>query len=158
MGRRIGELRSHWIDVDGLPIHARAALDQAPPDAPAVVLVHGMGVSSRYLVPTGARLAPDFRVYAPDLPGFGRSGKPRHVLDVPELADALAAWMHAAGLKCAALLGNSFGCQIIATLAVQHPERVERAVLQGPTVPRDERTIFWQLVRWRKTRRWSRLP
>lgn len=149
MDGRSRSLRSLWTDVDGLPIHAfTSAL--APPDAPPVVLVHGLGLSATYMLPTAVRLAPDYRVYAPDLPGFGRSGKPRAVLDVAGLADALAAWMGAAGLERAALLGNSFGCQIIVECAARHPERVERAILQGPTTPREERSWFWQFVRWRQ--------
>src|SRR3712207_6887962 len=51
-------------------------------------------------------------VHIPDLPGFGRSTKPPKVLTIPDLADALAAWMAEAGLGRAALVGNSLGCQI----------------------------------------------
>lgn len=81
-----------------------------------MVLVHGLVVSSRYMVPTLERLAPYHRVYAPDLPGFGKSDKPPRVLNVAELSDSLVAWMEKIGLKSAALVGNSFGCQIIADL------------------------------------------
>jgi 2-hydroxy-6-oxonona-2,4-dienedioate hydrolase len=49
--------------------------------------------------------------------------------------------MERVGLERAALVGNSMGCQIIADLAVRHPERVERAVLQGPTMDPRARTI-----------------
>ena len=42
--------------------------------------------------------------------------------------------MREIGLERAALVGNYFGYQIIADLAVRHPERVERAMLQGPTM------------------------
>ncbi len=56
-----------------------------------VVLVHGLVVSSRYMVPTAERLAPHCRVFAPDLPGFGGSEKPPRVLDVAGLSDALSA-------------------------------------------------------------------
>ena len=115
-----------------------------------VVLVHGLGLSSRYMLPTAEYLAPHFPVYVPDLPGFGDSEKPARTWDVPALAEALAAWIRAAGLGRVALLGNSFGCQIIADLAARHPELVERAVLQGPTTPPDERSWFWQFVRWRQ--------
>jgi 2-hydroxy-6-oxonona-2,4-dienedioate hydrolase len=89
-------------------------------------------------------------VFVPDLPGYGDSGDPGAVLNVPQLADWLAAWMGAVGLERASLLGNSFGCQVIADLAARYPERVERALLQGPTTPPDERSGFWQFVRWRQ--------
>jgi len=147
MGQRLGTLRSTWIDVHGLPMHTRISVDPVPSNAPVVVLVHGSGLSGCYMLPTAEGLAPDYHVYMLDLPGFGDSGKPSRVLDVPELADALAAWMEATGLTRVALLGNSFGCQVIADLAARHPEQVERAVLQGPTTPPEERSWFWQFVR-----------
>jgi len=78
-----------------------------------VVLVHGLGLSGRYMLPTAEHFAPHFPVYVPDLPGFGASAKPAHALDVPALAEAPAAWIRAAGLGRVALLGNSRGCQII---------------------------------------------
>lgn len=133
----------------GLPIHMLVSSDP-PPDAPVIVLVHGLALSGKYMVPTAEVLAPDHRVYVPDFPGFGDSGKPNRVLDVPGLADALAAWMRAVGLERAMLLGNSFGCQIIADLAARYPDRVERAVLQGPTTPADERSWLWQFIRWQQ--------
>lgn len=120
--------------MDGLRVHARVAREAAFEDDPAVVLVHGLIVSGRYMVPTLQRLAPFYRVYAPDLPGFGGSEKPPRALDVSGLSDVLAGWMQAAGLEGATLVGNSFGCQIIADLAVRQPGLVGRAVLQGPTM------------------------
>ena len=138
-----------WTPVNGLTVFARVA-SRAPADAPDVVLVHGLGLSGTYLMPTARELARDYRVWVPDLPGFGRSGKPRRVWDVSELADGLAAWMEAVGLGKAALLGNSFGCQIIIECAARHPQRVERAVLQGPTTAPEERSWLWQFVRWRQ--------
>lgn len=155
MNRRLGTLQSTWTTVDGLPIHAKASIHPVPADRPTVVLVHGLGLSHRYLMPTAELLAPDYRVYAPDLPGHGKSGKPPRTLDVPGLADALARWITAAGIGRAALLGNSFGCQIIADCAARYPERVERAVLQGPTTPPEERSWFWQYVRWRQNNRYN---
>ena len=148
MSQPTGNLESRWANVGGVEMHALASVDPVPADRPPVVLVHGLVVSSRYMVPTALRLAPRFRVYAPDLPGFGRSAKPEHVLDVPELAGALASWMQAIGLGRAALLGNSFGCQIIAEFALRHPQRMERAVLVGPTVDPKNRSLLAQFGRW----------
>jgi 2-hydroxy-6-oxonona-2,4-dienedioate hydrolase len=92
----------------------------APADGPAVVLVHELVVSARYTIPAMKRLALRHRVYALDLPGFGKSGKPAHVTGVPGLSDALACWMRKLGLSRTALVGNSMGCQIIAELAARH--------------------------------------
>lgn len=113
-----------------------------------VVLVHGQIISSLYMVPTAERLASEFRVFAPDLPGFGLSDKPRRVLCVPELADALGAWMDTLELGPAALVGNSLGCQIAVDLAVRRPELVQALVLAGPSVDRHARTASAQIVRW----------
>lgn len=127
-------------------MHARVGVrsDRSKP----LVLVHGIGVSSRYMGPTIERLAPHYRVYAPDLPGFGRSYKPPRTLNIGELADSLAAWMEAVDLRSAALLANSFGCQVVAEFAVRYPRRVERAVLQGPTVDPAARSAHQQISRW----------
>ena len=146
------EFRSLVATVQGLAV--RALVSSGPTSlarAHPVVLVHGLGLSHRYMMPVAEALAASGRrVYVPDLPGFGDSGHPDRVLDIPGLADALAAWMASVGVDRAALVGNSQGCQIIADLAARHPERVECAVLQGPTTPPGERTWLQQFIRWRQ--------
>ena len=116
---------SAWTEVDGLLIHSRVSVG-SPPAAPVVVLVHGFIISSRYMAPLAERLSPSFNVYAPDLPGFGWSESPRRLLGLDELANSLVAWMAAVDLPSVSLLGNSFGCQVIAEFAARYPERVER--------------------------------
>jgi 2-hydroxy-6-oxonona-2,4-dienedioate hydrolase len=128
-------------------MYARVSAVPLPADRPPVILVHGLVISSRYMVPLARRLAPDFQVYAPDLPGFGNSAKPPFTLTLSELADALAEWMTAAGLTRAALVGNSVGCQILAEFALRHPTRADRLVLIGPTVDPAARTARQQLAR-----------
>lgn len=50
MAGRIGEpkgsLESRWYDLQGLRVHARVSVEPVPADAPAIVLVHGVGISS----------------------------------------------------------------------------------------------------------------
>ena len=145
--RKAGRLESAWNVVDGLLMHVRVSVDPVPDGAPANVLVHGLAVSSLYLIPTAVRLAPHYRVYVPDLPGYGKSAKPGRVLGVAELADVLAAWMDHIGLASAVLIGNSMGCQIIVNLALRHPDRIERAVLIGPTMDPAGATFFEQARR-----------
>jgi 2-hydroxy-6-oxonona-2,4-dienedioate hydrolase len=144
---RTGGLESRWAVADRLLMHARVSDDPAPAAGPAVVLVHGLVVSGRYMIPTAQKLAPHHGVYVPDLPGFGRSEKPPSALDVAGLSDSLAAWMEAVGLGSAVLVGNSVGCQVVADLALRRPERVRRAVLQGPTMDPEARTALRQAAR-----------
>jgi 2-hydroxy-6-oxonona-2,4-dienedioate hydrolase len=74
--RRGGSLASHWATANGWRIHARVTTDTPPATGLPVVLIHGLSVSGRYLLPTAARLAADRCVYVPDLPGFGGSEQP----------------------------------------------------------------------------------
>jgi 2-hydroxy-6-oxonona-2,4-dienedioate hydrolase len=134
-----------WTDIGGLRIHDVATNDRS---RSTVVLVPGIGLSHRVMLPIAELLAPHLAVRAPDPPGFGRSDKPRRPLDVPELADGLATWMEAAGLGRPALVGNSFGCQVIVELAARHPDQVACAVLQGPTMDPAARSLPRQTWRW----------
>ena len=105
------------------------------------MLVHGIGVSSRYLVPVGRELASRFRVLAPDLPGFGRSGRPPDVPGVRGLADWLRSFLDAAGVHRPHALANSMGCQIVLDLAAREPEALDRLVRVGPPVEATARTV-----------------
>ena len=137
------------MTLAGLRCHAVVSVRLAPPDAPQIVLVHGYAVSSSYMIPTAERLAGRYPVFAPDLPGYGLSDEPDRVLDVSELAACLAGWMRRRNIGRAVLVGNSFGCQIIADLAVRHPEMVSHAVLIGPTADAAARTMpqhIWRLA------------
>jgi 2-hydroxy-6-oxonona-2,4-dienedioate hydrolase len=139
-----GRMQSRWTIVDGLRIHAHAGISSGPP----LVMVHGLGVSSRYLLPAAQRLEPALTVFAPDLPGSGRSEKPAHALDIQELATALLRWMDAIGLERASFLGHSMGCQVVVELACAARDRVDRLVLIGPTVDPRWRSPMKQIPRW----------
>jgi len=135
-------------DVGGMSIYFKSA--RAPErDALTIVLVHGLGLSCRYMLPTAQALLGDYHLLAPDLPGFGDSTKPDRVLTIDELADSLAAWIVKLKLQ-PVLLGNSLACQIIAAAMERHPAIAAAAILQGPTTPPNERSIFWQFIRWRQ--------
>jgi pimeloyl-ACP methyl ester carboxylesterase len=139
--------QSRWRIVRGVDIHDRASLD-SPDATPPLVLVHGLAVSHRYLMPLAAKLAGHHPVHVIDLPGFGLSGDPGRVLNVTEHADHLADWLEATGLPPTVVLGNSFGCQVAVDLAVRYPDRVRGLVLVGPTIDPAARTAFRQILRW----------
>ena len=141
-------LESKRVRVAGCSLRYRVSREPPALDAPAIVMVHGLVVSSRYMIPTAEQLAPCYRVYIPELPGFGKSEKPDGYQNLDQMADTLAAWMTAVGLSRAVLLGNSLGCQIIAHFALRHPQRLLAAVLVGPTMDVRARTAHQEIGRW----------
>lgn len=129
-------LTSRWYDVDGLRLHARVG-GQGPP----VALVHGYGVSGTYMLPLARVLARLHTVFVPDLPGHGRSQRPRKSPDIGDLADALGRWLDAAQLDRPVVVANSMGCQTVTELALRRPDRVGPMVLIGPTVEPGRRAL-----------------
>ena len=103
---------------------------------PPLVLVHGLGSSAmvdwgRLIAPLGRR----YHVYALDLPGFGRSERPKDAdYSIPMQVEAVRSFMAAAGVSRARVAGISMGGWIVARLAGEHPELVERLVAAGVRV------------------------
>ena len=137
---------SRWTTVGGLVIHER--VPEVTPEGLPVVLLHGLAVSHRYLMPTAHPLATRHPVVVPDLPGFGLSDKPPTALDVTEHAAVLSAWLDARGLDRVCLLGHSFGAEIAARLARLRPDVVAALVLAGATADPAARTRRQQVARW----------
>lgn len=101
---------------------------------PPVLLLHGSGpgVSAwanwRTVIPA---LATQYRVLAPDIPGFGYTEVPPRPYDVARWAEHLEAFLDAAGVAEVAVVGNSFGGALALNLAARAPQRVHRLVLMG---------------------------
>ena len=114
--------------VSGYHIHYYVL---GPKDGPPVVLVHGLGGRAedwRNLAPFLARTG--YRVYMPDLPGYGRSEKPADFsYSVLDEAAVVVGFFDALGLKQVDLGGWSMGGWIVQRVAAKHPERVEKLML-----------------------------
>ena len=121
----------HKIEADGVEVFYRAAGD---PNAPVVLLLHGFPTSSfmfRELIP---RLADQFRVIAPDLPGFGFTEVPekrKYTYSFDALADTVEAFTDALGLNRYAMYVFDYGAPTGFRLAMAHPERVTAIVSQN---------------------------
>lgn len=140
-----GALSSSWTIVNGLPIHSRGTERK---DGPRFLLLHGMVISSLYMIPLGERLAEmGYEVHAPDMPGYGRSVEPLEPLSVPEMADVVAAWVNAQGGGAWHVVGNSMGCQVAADLAVRYPDAVSALTLIGMSVDPEAPTLSQQALR-----------
>jgi pimeloyl-ACP methyl ester carboxylesterase len=144
--------RSEWTATPLLRVQIHARVWNGTTPAAPLVLVAGLGVSSRYWVRLGRRLAGERTVIAPDLPGFGRTPPPPGVRwpagpDVREQADHLLAWMDARGIGRAVLCGHSVGCQTVVDLTTRCPHRVERVILAAPPFEPGRRSLAVSLPR-----------
>ena len=139
-------LESRWTSVNGHAFHSRTNKSPAADGVP-FVLVHGLVISSLYMIPLAECIAETNDVYAVDLPGFGRSAGPAGALSIPALADWLITWMVEIGITRCHLVGNSLGCEIAAHVAVKAPERVETLTLIGPTLDPDAFAVLTQTLR-----------
>lgn len=137
----------HCTQVAGVKMYSRELRRRSLPGGPVFVLVHGLGMSSRYMMPTARLLAAHGTVYVPDLPGFGNSGKPFRTLSILGLADVLAAWLDLRGVEQPVVIGNSLGAQVLADFAVRYPRCLSAAVLAAPTVDPEARSVGAQLFR-----------
>lgn len=116
---------------------------QAGADDPVYVLVHGIGVSARYFAPLAAELAKVGHVYVVDLPGHGSAPDPRRDVALDDHARVLAELLTVWGVENPVLVGHSMGSQVVALLAVEHPEITDRIVLMAPTMQPELRG-FWR--------------
>lgn len=140
-----GDAPARGADVGDLAFRVtgpeRRASDQTP-----FVLMHGIGVSHRYLSRLHHQLAQTHEVYSIDLPGFGGLPKPAKSPTVTEMARALTRVLEEQQLQGAVLVGHSMGAQWAVEAAVQRPELVSGVVLIGPVADDRNRTFWSQSV------------
>jgi pimeloyl-ACP methyl ester carboxylesterase len=127
----IAPLSGRLIDVNGVRVYHRVC-EQAGPDAPAVVHLHGFGISGSYLEPTAVLMSERARLYIPDLPGTGRSARSAHGPDILSSMHDLLDYCDAIGVEQATFVGNSLGCVTLLELADSHPDRVEGLIFVSP--------------------------
>jgi pimeloyl-ACP methyl ester carboxylesterase len=112
------------IDLHGQQVGYRMA-----GQGPAVVLVHGLALSSTTWRGVMPALAERHTVVAPDLLGHGLSGKPRGDYSLGAYASGIRDLLVALDIETATFVGHSLGGGITMQLAYQFPERCERLVL-----------------------------
>jgi len=117
--------QSKTVMIDGINLHYLRG-----GSGPPLVLVHGLGSSAAVefyynLEP----LAAHHRVFAIDLPGFGRSDKPVLEYTIDLFVRAVSDLMDCEGIERAAVMGVSMGGRVALGLALDSPQKVERLVL-----------------------------
>lgn len=112
-----------------LSVHGHKLAYKRAGSGPAILLIHGMAGSASTWSAVFDRLAAHFTVLAPDLPGHGKSEKPRGDYSLGAFAGVLRDFLLAMDVERATLVGQSLGGGVAMQLAYQHPEVCERLVL-----------------------------
>jgi len=128
--------RQKLIDKIGIPVEqgdvyvgsVKTAYLSAGSGQPAV-LVHGAGAGAVTWYKTIASLAESFRVFVPDVVGYGESDKPKAPYDRPYFATWLRGFFGALGIQKAHVIGNSQGGAISLQFALENSEMVEKLIL-----------------------------
>jgi pimeloyl-ACP methyl ester carboxylesterase len=96
---------------------------------PPLLLIHGIGDSSRTFSDLIPALARKYTVVAPDLLGHGQSDKPRADYSVDAYANGMRDLLSVLDIDRATVIGHSLGGGVAMQFAYQYPDRCERLVL-----------------------------
>jgi pimeloyl-ACP methyl ester carboxylesterase len=124
-------IKNQTIKIDGINLFYREA---GNPESPTILLLHGFPTSShmfRNLIP---KLAGDYHIVAPDLPGFGFSDSPERgqfKYTFENLARVIGSFTEKLGLERFAIYIFDYGAPVGLRLALAHPERVSAIISQN---------------------------
>lgn len=96
---------------------------------PTLILLHGITGHAEAYIRNLQSHGEHFSVWAIDFIGHGYSSKPDHPLEIPHYIDHLHEFMKAIGVEKASFSGESLGGWTTAQFASDHPEKVDRIVL-----------------------------
>jgi pimeloyl-ACP methyl ester carboxylesterase len=110
-------------------IHGHRVSYRSGGAGPVLLLLHGIGDSSRTWIPAMRLLQRTYTVLAPDLPGHGNSSNPLGDYSLGSHASCMRDLLHLLSIERVTVVGQSFGGGVAMQFAYQFPSRCERMVL-----------------------------
>lgn len=115
-----------WFDAKGI---STRYLQSGGSSLPPLILLHGVGGHAEAYARNLAAHGRHFNTWSIDMLGHGWTDKPDHPYELPHYVDHLLRFMDAQGWDKAHVSGESLGGWVASRLAADHPDRVERVVL-----------------------------
>ncbi|WP_204079578.1 alpha/beta fold hydrolase [Mycobacterium riyadhense] len=134
----MADFESVWSDLQGVPFEQgyllagwirTRYLRAGDPTAPVLVLLHGAGGHAEAYVRNLAAHAEHFWTWSIDMLGHGYTDKPGHPLEIRHYVEHVMAVVRAIGVDRISLSGESLGGWVAARAAVDHPDVIDRLVL-----------------------------
>lgn len=144
--RRMSRPRIATIKLDGCTSRVFSSTTSSHAKPPVFILLHGIGMSHRYLTRLHAELAAIGDTHSIDLPGFGTNPKPPWPPSVELFAAVVGQVLDQLGVDSCTVIGHSMGSQFGIELARQRPALVSHLVLMGPVVDPRRRTVWQQAL------------
>jgi 2-hydroxy-6-oxonona-2,4-dienedioate hydrolase len=115
-----------YLDADGVRTRFLAS---GSPDKPLLLFLHGTGGHAEAYSRNLAAHGEHFYAVAVDMIGHGWTDKPDSAYEIPDYGAHIMAVMRALGREQAHISGESLGGWVAAWLALHHPQKVDRVVL-----------------------------
>ena len=124
-----------YVKTPGGQLHYVTAGEGEP-----LLLLHQTPFSSEEYVKLIPLLAPHFRVFAMDTPGYGMSDAPTRQYEIADYAAAAQAFLRALGIAQAHVFGHHTGASIACEMAAAFPDAMSKVILSGcPVYSAEER-------------------
>ncbi|CAM5432282.1 alpha/beta fold hydrolase [Eoetvoesiella caeni] len=120
------EFSQGWMDAGGINTRYLHAGDK---NKPALILLHGVGGHAEAYVRNLKAHSSHFSTWAVDMVGHGWTDIADTDLEIKHYIDHLLRFMDAAGIEKASISGESLGGWVAARFAIDHPDRIDRLVL-----------------------------
>lgn len=123
------------FSVKSVPVDGGSISVTVGGSGPVVLLLHGYAETSQMWKPLAQKLAPDFTVVAPDLPGIGDSSIPASGIDMKTSAERVHAAVKWLGYTKVRVVGHDIGLMVAYAYTALYPQEVEKLALMDAFLP-----------------------
>lgn len=138
-------VRTKYLEMPRTEINNLNISYQVAGEGDVVILLHGWGGEAASFQPVFEWLSASHKVYALDLPGFGKSEIPPTAWNTSDYAHFVVAFLETFRIPKAHLIGHSFGGRISIIVSAEHPEKVDKLILVDSAGLKPRRTAKYYI-------------